>query len=441
MDINKKYVVVGLGKTGISCVRFLKGQGCDVTVVDSRAQPPEAQELARDFPSVELFCGKLEHEVMQLADVLVVSPGVAQREPIIEAQIARGVEIVGDIELFARVAEAPIVAITGSNGKSTVTTLVGAMAKQTGLQVGVGGNLGVPALDLLSVAKPDLYVLELSSFQLETTHSLKAAAATVLNISPDHMDRYVSLADYIAAKMRIYHNCKTAVINKDMDSVETHCNASQKMHFTLNEPNNNEFGISDDYLVLGDQLLMPISELKIKGRHQIANALAALALGDAVGLSMDAMLVALREFSGLEHRCQWVRRLNDVDWINDSKGTNVGATQAAISGLGESTAGKVVLLAGGEGKGADFSALLPVVQKYVRTIILFGEDREIIAAALADGCKIQRTKSLTQAVEMAANEARSDDVVLLSPACASFDMFKNFEDRGEQFIQEVKKLK
>ncbi|MCK4869639.1 MAG: UDP-N-acetylmuramoyl-L-alanine--D-glutamate ligase [Gammaproteobacteria bacterium] len=441
MDINKKYVVVGLGKTGISCVRFLRDQGCDTTVVDSRAQPPGELELARDFPNVELFCGKLEHDVMQLADVLVVSPGVALRKPAIKAQIARGVEIVGDIELFARVAEAPIVAITGSNGKSTVTTLVGDMAKQAGLQVGVGGNLGVPALDLLSVEKPDLYVLELSSFQLETTRSLKAAAATVLNISPDHMDRYDSLADYVAAKMRIYSNCKAAVINKDMDPVETHSNPSQKIYFTLSKPGNDEFGVRDGYLALGDQLLMPICELKIKGRHQIANALAALALGDAIGLSMNAMLVALRAFSGLEHRCQWVRRLNGVDWINDSKGTNVGATQAAISGLGESTAGKIVLLAGGEGKGADFSVLLSVVQKYVRTVILFGHDSEIIAAALTEGCKIVQAESLAQAVTIAANEAQSDDVVLLSPACASFDMFKNFEDRGEQFMQEVKKLK
>lgn len=406
MNKNKLITVVGLGKTGLSCIRYLT----------------EQKEAIIGIDNCESFSEFYQNTLNQ-ADTIILSPGISLKNPTIAHQIKQGTPVIGDIELFALAAKAPIVAITGSNGKSTVTTLVGAMAKTAGLKVKIGGNLGTPALDLLD-NDADLYVLELSSFQLETTYSLKAAAAVVLNISPDHMDRYQNIEEYTAAKMRIYNGCKTAITPPD-----------------LNEPKPGEFGIRDSYLAYGLDNLLPITDLRIKGQHQIANALAALALGTAVKLPMPAMLQTLREFKGLPHRCQWVAKINGVDWYNDSKGTNVGATMAAIEGCRGDPCGrphsKIILIAGGQGKDADFSVLRDAIEKHVRTLILIGEDAAKIAKALIGTTKIIHADSMRQAVITAKKAAQSGDIVLLSPACASFDMFDNFEHRGKVFMELV----
>lgn len=413
-------VIIGLGKTGLSCIRYLLKKNTDIAIVDNRINPPGLPELKNYSPNVPVYLGCFHENILSQADELVISPGVSLKEPAIAKQIKNGKPVIGDIELFARAARAPIIAITGSNGKSTVTTLVGEMAKCAGINVGVGGNLGIPALDLLTAPEPDLYVLELSSFQLETTYSLKAKAAVVLNISPDHMDRYENIEEYKAAKMRIYNGCEVAVIEGEW----------------------NLFSTEGNYLTYEKQKLLSIDKLKIKGRHQVSNALAALALGAAAGLPMAAMLKALREFPGLPHRCQWVAKINNVDYYNDSKGTNVGAAKAAIEGLGRGTGHcaltKIILIAGGQGKGADFSELFPVVEKYVRAVILIGQDAPKIKTALTGACKILFAESMREAVKFAAQEAQPGDMVLLSPACASFDMFNNFEHRGEVFCEDVR---
>lgn len=438
------HVVVGLGITGYSCVRYLVGQGIPVAVVDTRLEPPRLQELKQNFPQLQVVLGCLDETLLAQAHTIVLSPGVALHEPAIAKQVAQGVLVVGDIELFASAAKAPIVAITGSNAKSTVTTLVGKMAKEAGLNVKVGGNLGYPALDLLS-EKASIYVLELSSFQLETTRSLQAQVATVLNLTPDHMDRYANFEEYKKAKLGIYHNCQVAVCNRD--DINTECGDNYKQrrfYFTLQEPVQNEFGLvqknNEFYLAFEDEILLPVSALPIRGRHYQANALAALAIGHGLGLPMKKMLQVLRDFKGLDHRCQLVRELNSVSWYNDSKGTNVGATLAAIEGLGSEIKGKIILIAGGVGKNADFSSLRLAVSQYVRTAILIGEAAPVLATAWHNACEIVHAISMEDAVNYAEQKAHPSDCVLLSPACASFDMFRNYEHRGEIFAQLVQGL-
>ena len=301
----------------------------------------------------------------------------------------RGTEVVGDIELFARNVDAPVIAITGSNGKSTVTSLLGEMAKAAGLDVRVGGNIGVPALDLLHEPRPDLYVLELSSFQLETTESLNACAAAILNISEDHMDRYADLNDYTAAKAKVYYGTGTLVVNLDDKRVMATANLTRQGRnlsgFTTSTPKEKQFGIcnkdNEDYLCFGTERLIAVSELKIKGQHNIANALAALALGQEANIPLAAMLVALKEFSGLPHRSQWVAEKNGVSWYNDSKATNVGAAIAAINGI---KANRIILIAGGQAKGQDFSPLKEVVKNKVKHLVLLGEDAELLNNELSD---------------------------------------------------------
>jgi UDP-N-acetylmuramoylalanine--D-glutamate ligase len=351
------------------------------------------------------------------------------------------VKLSGDIELFARYAKAPIVAITGSNAKSTVTTLVGEMAAAAGKRVAVGGNLGTPALDLLS-DDIELYVMELSSFQLETTDQLGAEVATVLNISEDHMDRYSGLPAYHLAKHRVFRGARQVVVNRQ--DVLTRPLIGEGLPcwtFGLNKPDFHGFGLREEegekYLAFQFENLMPVRELKIRGAHNQANALAALALGHAVGLPMDAMLSSLRSFGGLEHRCQWLRERNGVSYYDDSKATNVGAALAAIEGLGADIPGKLVLVAGGDGKGADFSGLRAPVAANCRAVVLIGRDAELIAQALGDEVSLVRVATLDDAVLRCAEIAQPGDAVLLSPACASFDMFKNYEERGRLFAQAV----
>lgn len=437
-------IVVGLGKSGMSLVRFLARQGVPFAVADTRENPPELATLRLQFPQVEVRCGELDVEFLCRAQELYVSPGLALATPALQEAAKRGVKLSGDIELFARHAKAPIVAITGSNAKSTVTTLVGDMARAAGKRVAVGGNLGTPALDLLA-DDIELYVMELSSFQLETTERLNAEVATVLNVSEDHMDRYADMQAYHLAKHRIFRGARQVVVNRG-DALSRPLVADQLpcWSFGLNKPDFKAFGLIEEdgekYLAYQFEKLMPVRELKVRGAHNQANALAALALGYAVGLPFGPMLDALRAFTGLAHRCQWVRELRGVAYYDDSKATNVGAALAAIEGLGADIDGKLVLIAGGDGKGADFSGLTAPVARYCRAVVLLGRDAELIAAALGDAVPLARVKTLDEAVQRCAELAREGDAVLLSPACASLDMFKNFEERGRLFAQAAEGL-
>lgn len=435
-------LIVGLGKTGLSCARFLADQGVPLAVTDSRAQPPGLIELQQNLPDIAVFVGGFDPAAFAAAQQLVVSPGVSLREPLIADAMLRGTPVLGDIELFARYAKAPVIAITGSNGKSTVTTLVAEMAKSAGRTVRVGGNLGMPALDLLEITEPDLYVLELSSFQLETTASLNAVAAVVLNISADHMDRYQNMGEYIAAKERVYHGSGVMVLNADDAAVMAMAQPDRSaVSFGLNKSGSEsgiiDFSVIDSagqaWLAHGTQPLLAVTDVRIKGWHNIANALAALALGDAVGLPMDAMLDTLRDFPGLPHRSQWVTEFDGVAWYNDSKGTNVGATLAALQGM----SGKVVLIAGGLGKDADFTPLRQAVVEKARAVVLMGRDASLIEAALDGVVPVVRAVTMQDAVAQARYLAQSGDVVLLSPACASFDMFSGYEERGQVFADAV----
>ncbi|HZJ94212.1 MAG TPA: UDP-N-acetylmuramoyl-L-alanine--D-glutamate ligase [Thiopseudomonas sp.] len=437
-------VVVGLGKSGLSLVRFLARHGQSFTVADSRDNPPELSTLQREFPEVAVHCGPLSAELLSSAQVLYVSPGLALSTPAIQTAIAKGVSISGDVDLFAQHAQAPIVAITGSNAKSTVTTLVGQMCAAAGLNVAIGGNLGVPALDLLN-DEVDLYVMELSSFQLETISHLQPQVAVCLNISEDHMDRYADLAGYIAAKQLVFKGAQKIVVNRDDQRSQPQQVTAPVISFGLSAPEAGEFGLREQdgvtYLAQGAELLLPVSRLKVRGSHNYANALAALAIGSAIDVPMAAMLSAVQEFPGLAHRCQWLRKVNGVDWYNDSKATNVGAALAAIEGLGEAQAGKLLLIAGGDGKGADFSSLKEPVAQYCRAVIVLGRDGERVAQAMPETVPVVRVANIAEAVNQAAQLAQTGDSVLLAPACASWDMFKSFEERGDIFAQAVEDLR
>lgn len=437
-------IVVGLGKSGMSLVRFLARQGVPFAVADTRENPPELATLCAQYPQVEVRCGELDAGFLCRASELYVSPGLSLRTPALVEAAARGVRLSGDIDLFARHAKAPIVAITGSNAKSTVTTLVGEMAVAAGKRVAVGGNLGTPALDLLA-DDVELYVLELSSFQLETCERLGAEVATCLNVSEDHMDRYDGMADYHLAKHRIFRGARQVVVNRaDALSRPLIADSVPCWSFGTNKPDFKAFGLVEEggekYLAFQFEALMPVRELKIRGAHNQSNALAALALGHAVGLPFEPMLRTLREFAGLAHRCQWVGERAGVSFYDDSKATNVGAALAAIEGLGADIDGKLVLLAGGDGKGADFSALREPVAKFCRAVVLLGRDAELVGAALSDETPKVRVQTLDEAVRKAAELARPGDAVLLSPACASLDMFKNFEERGRLFARAVEEI-
>ena len=437
-------IVVGLGKSGMSLVRHLARRGLPFAVADTRANPPELETLRRDFPQIEVRCGALDVDFLCRASELLVSPGLALATPALQQAAARGVKLSGDIELFAREARAPIVAITGSNAKSTVTTLVGEMAAAAGRKVAVGGNLGTPALDLLA-DDVELYVIELSSFQLETTDVLNAEVATCLNVSEDHMDRYADLQAYHLAKHRIFRGARQVVVNRD-DALSRPLVADQLPCWTfgLGKPDFRGFGLVEEngekWLAFQFEPLMPARELKIRGAHNQANALAALALGHAVGLPFAPMLDTLKTFAGLPHRCQWVRERREVNYYDDSKATNVGAALAAIEGLGADIDGQLVLIAGGDGKGADFSSLRGPVAQHCRAVVLLGRDAGLIADALGDAVPQVRVASLDEAVQRCAELAEPGDAVLLSPACASLDMFKNFEERGRLFAAAVEAL-
>ena len=440
----RKTLIVGLGETGLSCARFLAGRGVATAITDSRASPPGLERLRQELPDMALFLERFDPAVFEAAERLVVSPGVSVQEPLIQAAIERGVPVLGDIELFVKAARAPVVAITGSNGKSTVTSLLGEMARRSGIRVRVGGNLGRPALDLLDDAA-ELYLLELSSFQLETTRSLAARASVVLNLSPDHLDRYPDMEAYVAAKARVYQGAALGVYNRDDPRVMALLgDTGDALFFGTGEPaDERSFGqcqhAGEAWLCRGDRPLVPVSELLLPGRHNIANALAALALGHGLGLSESAMREALGSFPGLPHRTQFVAEHRGVRWYNDSKGTNPGATLAALQGLHDPRSeARTVLIAGGDAKGADFSVLGETVENTVRSLILMGADAPLLARALAGRVPMLEASDMRQAVALAAGQARPGDRVLLSPACASFDRYRNYEQRGEDFMAMVR---
>jgi UDP-N-acetylmuramoylalanine--D-glutamate ligase len=445
-------VVVGLGKTGASCVRYLAKRGERVSATDSRRAPPGLAELGDLAGSVELKLGGFDLSLLDGATRLLMSPGVSLDEPIVKAARARGIEVLGDVELFAREVQAPVVGVTGTNGKSTVTTLVARMAAAAGRRVLAGGNLGEPALDLLAQPIPDLYVLELSSFQLETTSSLVLKAAVVLNVTADHLDRYPSIAAYAGAKGRILANASTVVLNADdpwvlaMRDKDYRADAARTVTFSI-ERTDTDFSLVRDgaqiFLARRGERWLDVARMRVSGLHNAANALAALALGEAVGLPRAPMLEALEVFPGLPHRSSWVADVGGVRYVDDSKGTNVGATMAAVAGM----PGPLVMIAGGEGKGQDFKPLAGAFRGKVRAAVLLGKDAPAIAAALEGVCRTETVASrdaavaMDAAVDAAHRIAVPGDTVLLSPACASFDMFRDYGHRGDVFAAAVQRLK
>jgi UDP-N-acetylmuramoylalanine--D-glutamate ligase len=445
-ETNKTFevVIIGLGKTGYSSACFLAKQNINFAVTDNRESPPMLEAMQKAFPAIPLYLGEFDKELLMNANELLISPGVSMKDPTVAAAIQSGVKVYGDVEIFCRHINASVVAITGSNGKSTVTSLIAEMAKSAGLNVIEGGNIGTPVFNLLEQEEPDIYVLELSSFQLETVSSLNAAAAAVLNISEDHLERYSDLAEYANAKARIYAGNGTMVINVDDDHVAAMTASDRNsMGFTLGEPKAGQYGTriydKKSWLVKADEKLIAADQLQIRGKHNVANALAALALAEAINLPREAMLNVLKTFPGLPHRCQWVAKIKDVDWYNDSKGTNVAACCAAITGLTEKE--NIILIAGGEAKGANFSQLAEVAKGRVRSAIVIGRDGYLIKSALQDLLTVYEADTIESAVRLAAEITTSGDLVLLSPACASFDMYEDYQARGNAFTRAVAKLK
>lgn len=433
-------LVVGLGKTGASCVRYLSKRGITVCATDSRLQPPGLAELGDLAKKIDIRLGGFDLSLLNGVSQVLMSPGVALDEPIVRRARELKLEVIGDIELFARAVTAPVVGITGTNGKSTVTSLVASMAQAAGRRVLAGGNLGEPALDLLDQSAADLYVLELSSFQLETTYSLHLVGAAVLNVTPDHMDRYPSEAAYAAAKARVLNHASTLVLNADDPWVVAMRRKSvPSLTFSIQ-------GADADYtlqrkstqifLARHGEPVLDMTRMKMSGLHNAANALAALALGEAVGLPLAAMIAALESFPGLAHRSEFVADIAGVRYVDDSKGTNVGATLAAVAGL----VGPLVMIAGGEGKGQDFSPLRAAFAGKVRAVVLIGKDAPALAQILENLVPIVRAQSMLEAVRMAADLAQVGDTVLLSPACASLDMFRDYTHRGQVFAAAVREL-
>ena len=444
---DKSVLVLGLGETGLSMVRWLSAQSAHLRVADSRSAPPGLAEVGQYVPAGQIYCGNFNDALFDGIELIAISPGVPLRDPAVARAVARGVAVVGDIELFAQSLPKDnrphILAITGANGKTTVTSMVEHLCKAAGKDAVAAGNISPAVLDVVlerGVNQPEVWVLELSSFQLETTYNLNADAATVLNISEDHLDRYADIDEYSAAKARIFSGCGVQVLNRDDERSMSMARKDCKIiTFGLNSPDTaSDFGIEraegEIWLMQGKKRLLKASELQVAGMHNVANALAALALSRAIDFPMRTLLDALRSFKGLPHRVERVAEIDGITYYDDSKGTNVGATIAALQGLGC----KAVLIAGGEGKGQDFTPLNPVVTQHARAVVLIGRDAPLIAAAL-NGCGVDVlcAEDMRDAVRLATRLAQSGDAVLLSPACASFDMFRNYEHRAEVFVEAV----
>ena len=434
-------VVLGLGATGLSCARYLDRAGFSIMVLDSRDEPPGAARLRQLVPEAKILTGTLEAELPADTVQVVLSPGLTPELPLVAQARGQGLPVVGDIELFALDVTRPVAAITGSNGKSTVTTMLASMAEACGQRVLAGGNLGTPALDLLQGSPPQLFVLELSSFQLETTRSLQPAVAAVLNVSADHIDRHGSLDAYAAAKARIFRGARVVVVNRQDPLVMAMSRGQARtVTFGLDAATHGDFGVigsgKDLLLAQGEMALMPAAELGVAGLHNAANALAALAMGDALGLPMGPMLSALRRFRGLPHRTQPVADVLGMRWIDDSKATNVGAAVAAIDGL----PGPIVLIAGGDGKGQVFAPLASALRGRARAAVLLGRDAAQLADALDGVCPVTLVEDMASAVKAAAHLGQAGDTVLLAPACSSLDMFRSYAERGDIFTTSVRSL-
>lgn len=444
------YLVLGLGASGLSALRWLHSQGVDVRVADSRLTPPNFAIIQQQMPDLEIHLGEFHESLLDGVQCVVISPGLPLQTPILKSALQRGIEIVGDIELFARVCptDSKRIGITGSNGKTTVTSMVGAICQQAGYRTVVAGNIGLPVLDSLmdgSATGVQVFVLELSSFQLETTHSLHLDAAAMLNLSEDHLDRYSDMQAYAAAKQRIFNHAKLQVLNRDDPASMAMRNPTLGMlSFSKHAPQDeHEYGLrhinGQVWLCRGEQALLSMVDLKVAGLHNASNALAAWALSSSIGISDDVCAQALTQFKGLPHRVEWVANIDGVDFYDDSKGTNVGATCAALDGFA-SCAGKVVLIAGGDGKGQDFTPLRQAVQQNARAVVLIGRDAQQIAAVLDDSTQCVFSDTLPAAVEQAMHLAQKQDCILLSPACASFDMFEHYQHRAQVFVQAVHQL-
>lgn len=438
-----RIAIIGLGVTGLSCARYCRQRGWSYFVADTRARPPLLDDLRREDPAAEVITGALPEALLARADQIVLSPGLSLDLPELGRARAAGVPVIGDIELFLATVTAPVIAVTGSNGKSTVTTLVAELLRAGGHRVRAGGNLAPAALDLIEPEEPDYYVLELSSFQLERTPSMRSAAATLLNVSPDHLDRHGDLERYAAIKRAVYHDTRRAVLNRDdVLAARPEPDAPERRYFTLESPRSeHDYALlslpAGPWLARGTEPLLPVSEFRLSGLHNVANALAACALVDGV-VPADAMRAVLREFPGLPHRCQWLGCVRGVDWYNDSKATNVGAATAAIQGLYAGRSG--VVIAGGQGKGADFTAFGALLAAHVRAVVLLGQDAALIRRALPAGFPARIVTDMPAAVAAAAELARPGDAVALAPACASLDMFENYSARGNAFAAAVQAM-
>lgn len=434
-------LIVGLGDTGLSVARYLALHGESFEIADSRPKPPRWAEWAQEFPRARCHIGSFDKSLFGAARRVILSPGVAYDTPAVATAVASGSDVVGDIELFARAVTAPVIGITGSNGKSTTTSLVGTVLAQQGMNARMGGNLGRPALDLLREPEPDVYVLELSSFQLETTYSLKLAVAALLNISADHLDRYRDFECYAMAKRRIFKGAQSAVINRQDVQTQTNLPAGLgATSFGVDEPLHNQVGVvkhgAKEYLAYGDEILVALEDIPLVGQHNHANLAAAAAIVITFGVSPKTLAAPFVEFKGLPHRTEFVAEWGGIRWYDDSKGTNVGAAAAALQGF----TAPIVLLAGGQAKTRDFSELRTAVMRNTRAVILFGQDAECIAQALLDVVKIIRVDDMCAAVRAASEVAMPGDVVLLSPACASFDMYQDYKQRGRDYARHVQNL-
>jgi UDP-N-acetylmuramoylalanine--D-glutamate ligase len=440
----KRYLILGLGRSGLSAAFYLRHQKAELVLADTRTEIAGLELLRENFPKVDVFLGDLPLSLLDGIDTLVISPGLSPELPLVKEASRRGLEIIGDVELFCQRASSPIIAITGTNAKSTVVTLIAKIISDAGYSVGLGGNIGTPALELLGKAggEPDFYVLELSSFQLESTPSLKAKVAAVLNVTPDHMDRYDSFEDYVSTKQRIYHHCELALFNRDDENTRPGTQAVKTISFGTEKSDDAEelsysleHASEATYLLRDNKRILCADVLRISGEHNYLNCLAAMAVCDAIGIQREKQIESMQEFSGLAHRCETVADIAGVRWINDSKGTNVGATLAALVGFGKAFSQRIILILGGVSKDATFSPLIKVINQYVKSVLVYGQDSVKIVADIVDetNCPVETFESLEQVVNVARSLAEENDLVLFSPACASFDMFENFERRGDVF--------
>lgn len=435
--MENRTLVIGLGITGLAIARYLQRKQQLFEIYDTRPDIARPKALTGH----QVFLGQYPITRLKHIKRIVCSPGVALDIEVLQAAKAQNIPIESDIDCFVDEVSSPIVAITGTNGKTTVTSLVGEMANAAGVKAHVAGNIGEPVLDCLNQAEPRLWVLELSSFQLELTHRLQALASAFLNLSNDHLDRHQTMDAYQKAKQRIYLGAKLCIYNREDKATYPSHNTDESISFGLDEPQGvTDFGVRDGALVQGEKALLLTSELALKGTHNVANALAALALAHIAGLDLAPCISVLKTFKGLPHRCQVVRIKDKVTWVNDSKGTNIGSTEAAIYGLAPQVTGSLILIAGGQGKGADFTMLRDVVQQHVQKLILIGEDAGLLEKALGDVTTTEYAHSMEDAVKLASKLSKPDDLVLLSPACASFDWFDNFNHRGDVFAGLVEAL-